>query len=210
MTGLITAAIVAALAGTPHCVGMCGGLVSAASEGGLVPYHLGRIGTYALLGALAGFAGRWIPGPSWLALVISGSLVVAMAASLAGLLPEPSLRLPGLSRLARWTHGRKGPTASLSLGVLNGLLPCGLLYGTLALPVASGSAAAGVVIMTVFGIGTAVPLTLTAASLRGLLQRHPRSRYVLAAVVLVSGLSGLSMRIPASDADPGCSLHDTP
>ena len=137
MTGLVLAAIGAALLGAPHCLGMCGGLAGAASQGGILPYQLGRIGTYAVLGAFAGFAGRWIPGPSWLATGISAVLLIGMALSLGGWLPEPRVAVPGLHRLGAVLRGRTGPLAALGLGVLNGLLPCGLLYATLALAVSA-------------------------------------------------------------------------
>ncbi|MCB9671816.1 MAG: sulfite exporter TauE/SafE family protein [Alphaproteobacteria bacterium] len=208
MTAFLVAVSLAAIAGTPHCVGMCGGFATAASESGMLPYQVGRIGTYAALGALAGAAGRWIPGPSWVSTVVGGVLVVGMAASLAGLLPEPRFQIPGLRAFGRLLHGRSGPVAALALGVLNGLLPCGLLYGALALPVAAGDAASGAILMTVFGLWTAIPLLLAATGLRQLLQRTPSARRALAGVVLISGLAGLAMRLPtgevSADGEPLC------
>lgn len=193
MEGFLLAVSLAALAGTPHCIGMCGGFAVAASGGGQVPYHVGRIGTYAVLGAIAGGFGRWMPGPSWLVSAISALLVIGMAASLAGWVPEPSFKLPGLHLLGRFVKGRSGPSASLALGVLNGLLPCGLLYGTLALPVASGDALSGALLMVVFGLWTSGPLALAVRGLRGWTERRG-ARQVLALVVLISGLAGLAFR----------------
>lgn len=204
MTGFLVAVSLAALAGTPHCVGMCGGFATAATQGGHLPYQAGRITTYMALGAIAGAAGRWIPGPSWVTTAVSAVLVVGMAASMAGLLPEPRVGIPGLARAARLLNGRSGPAVSFLLGVLNGLLPCGLLYGVLAFPVASGDALSGAALMAVFGLWTALPLTFAAKGLRRLLYGRPAFRRALAALVLVSGLGGLAMRSPdlhAADAD---------
>lgn len=198
--GFLFAVSLAALAGAPHCVGMCGGFAAAASQTGSLPYHLGRVGTYAVLGALAGAFGRWIPGPSWVATTFSAVLVVGMAASLAGWIPEPKVAVPGLATLGRFARERSAPVASLLLGVMNGLLPCGLLYGTLALPVASGEALSGALIMVVFGFWTAAPLTLASTGLRRLLERRPAARKVMAFVVLVSGLAGLALRVPEAEA----------
>lgn len=193
--GLLIAVSLSALAGAPHCVGMCGGFATAASRTGTLPYHVGRVGTYALLGAVAGAFGRWIPGPNWLATAISAGLVVGMAASLAGWVPEPRLQVPGLASLGRFARTRSAPVASLLLGVMNGLLPCGLLYGTLALPVAAGDALSGALLMTVFGLWTAAPLSLASIGLRRLLQRRPDARRLMALVVLVAGLAGLAHRV---------------
>lgn len=208
MTGLLLAALGAAALGAPHCLGMCGGLAGAGSQGGLLPYQLGRIGTYTALGAFAGLAGRWIPGPSWLATVVSGALLVGMALALGGWLPEPRFTLPGLHRFGALLRGRTGPVAALGLGVLNGLLPCGLLYATLALAVSAGTALGGATVMGVFGLATAIPLTLAVGGLRRFAAERPRVRQGLAALVLVSGLAGLSMRAPSGevpeDGAPAC------
>ena len=61
----LIAAFVAGLLGSVHCVGMCGAFASscARTRGGLAAWHLGRVGTYALLGALAGSVGRLLPDP---------------------------------------------------------------------------------------------------------------------------------------------------
>lgn len=206
MTALALAAVMAAVMGTPHCLGMCGGLAVAAGRGSTVGYTLGRVGVYALLGALAGAFGRWIPGPSWVSTTVSVVLVLAMAGSMAGWLPDPTVRLPGLGRMASMLRGRSGPIASVGLGVLNGLLPCGLLYGTLALPVASGSALSGAALMTLFGLVTALPLTFASRGFHRLFERMPRARPVFALLIALFALGGLAKRAPT----PGAAPSDVP
>ncbi len=198
MTGYAVAISLLALAGAPHCLGMCGGFAAAAAEhpGGSSLYTLGRIGTYMVLGAIAGVAGRWIPGPSWVATTVGAIWIGFMAASLGGWVPEPRIRLPGLALLATALRGRSGLFASFGLGVLNGLLPCGLLYGALALPVAARGALEGALLMGLFGIWTTLPLSLAASAFREVLRQRPRLRPWLALLVLVSGLAGLGMRAP--------------
>ena len=60
MIGFLSAAFVAGLVGSPHCVGMCGGFAVLCGErvSDTLLWHLGRMTTYALLGALAGAFGR--------------------------------------------------------------------------------------------------------------------------------------------------------
>jgi sulfite exporter TauE/SafE len=204
VTAAFGAVALAALAGTPHCMGMCGALAIAGGSGRDWPfYHLGRIGTYAVLGALAGGFGAAIPGPPWLATSVSAVLLVGFAASLVGWVPEPRVAIPGLARAGAWFTRRKGPLARLGFGVVNGLLPCGLLYATLALPVSSGSAAVGAAMMMLFGAITAIPLTAASWGLRKVLN-GPRVRYLLAALVFLGGLYSLAGRgdwfAPAADA----------
>ena len=211
MTSFI-AVTVAAAAGAPHCLGMCGALAcSASSKGGIVPYHLGRVLVYALLGAVAGGLGDVIPGPSWLATALSAVLLVGFSAALAGFVPEPKIKIPGLAKAGVALAKRRGPLARLGFGMVNGLLPCGLLYATLAIPVASGTALVGAGLMAWFGLLTALPLTAAAFGLRPLLQKRP-VRLVLAGSVLVLGLVNLSGRgaIAASVEEgttPPCHAH---
>lgn len=215
MTPWIASALVAAVAGSPHCVGMCGSLACAAGDRprDLVPYHLGRIGTYAALGAISGAAGKAVPGPAWVGTAIAATLLIGFAAALAGLVPEPKVALPGLSRAGAALAGRSGPAARFGFGVVNGLLPCGLVYATLAIPVAAADPVTGAAVMAVFGLGTVPALLVAALGLRKVLARSLAARRVLAAVVLVTGLGTLSFRAglfsdPGADPDvPPC--HQT-
>jgi hypothetical protein len=132
MFGFLSAAFVAGLVGSPHCIGMCGGF--AVLCGGRVTdtmfWHLGRLTSYATLGALAGAFGSLIPGPSWVAAVVSFGLMVWFAAALAGFVPEPRLVIPGLKRLGSAVAGNPAPYMRYAFGIVNGFLPCGLVYAT--------------------------------------------------------------------------------
>jgi sulfite exporter TauE/SafE len=213
--GSAAAVSVAAIAGTPHCIGMCGALATAGSrKGGWLPYQAGRIGVYAVLGALAGAFGAAIPGPGWVASAVSAVLLVAFAGSLAGVLPEPQALMtrftPRLAKAGAHFAKRSGFTARLGFGVVNGLLPCGLLYATLAVPVATGSALAGAGLMILFGVLTAAPLTAAAFGLRALI-RGRRTRILLAGLVLITGLSSLAGRggwLASEEEVPAC--HHSP
>lgn len=198
-------AAVAGIAGAPHCLGMCGALACAAGErpAHQLGYHLGRIGTYAALGALSGTIGQIVPGPPWVGTALAAVLLVGFAASLAGLLPEPRA-LPGLARLGAAFARRSDLGSRVALGVVNGLLPCGLVYATLSLAVAAADPVRGASVMVVFGACTVPALAVAAVGLRRAVLRSRAARRVLAAAVLIVGLATLGFRAGLfSDAPPG-------
>lgn len=190
MLSAISAAALAGLIGSPHCIGMCGSFALAC--GGKVSqtaaWHAGKIFTYASLGALAGLLGDSVPGPSWVATVVSAALVIWFAAGLAGLTPEPTLRIPGLTRLATRAATRGDLGSRFVFGMATGLLPCGLVYATLGIAVASGSPLTGAASMAAFGLGTAPALAAFGLGIRRVAAERPWTRRVLAVFVLVAGL----------------------
>ncbi|MDT8341383.1 MAG: sulfite exporter TauE/SafE family protein [Longimicrobiales bacterium] len=196
MPTTVVAAFIAGIVGSPHCIGMCGGFAVAcgAGRGGGAAWHLGRLATYATLGALAGAFGAAIPGPSWLPAVVSLPLMVWFSLVLAGVVKEPAVRIPGVTRLATRAASRRSVVGRFSLGLATGLLPCGLVYAALALPVASGSAGVGALAMVAFGAGTVPLLTAVTLGARTLAFRSIVFRRVLAAGVLLAGLGSIGMR----------------
>ena len=174
----LAAVFLAGLLGSAHCVGMCGGFVALLGVGGgpsvaarQAAYFGGKTLTYAAFGALAGAAGFALRESfSGLGGVVSVGLGLAMVgAGLAvcgvawgpggGATPLAARLAPVVGRLVR--SERRG--ALVLLGAVNGLLPCGLVYGMLAVAAASGSAAAGALTMAVFGLATVPALALVGA-----------------------------------------------
>lgn len=184
------AALVAGLFGSVHCVGMCGAFAASCTRarGGLAAWHIGRVGTYALLGAVAGALGAFLPGPPWLPAAIASALLVWFALALAGLVPEPHLVPPGLTGVGIRAANRPSTGAQLLFGVANGFLPCGLVYSALSIPVALASPTRGAFAMAAFGLGTVPALTVAALGLRRLVMATLWRRRLLAALVLASGL----------------------
>jgi sulfite exporter TauE/SafE len=84
--------------------------------------------------------------------------------------------------------------ARFGFGMATGLLPCGLVYATLAVPVASGSPAIGALSMAAFGVGTAPALTAVALGLRKVVMRDMRLRRLLAAGVFLATLWSIGVR----------------
>ncbi len=166
-----TAAFVAGLVTSLHCVGMCGPLSCALmpvrgdrSDAQTIStvYHVCRLTGYALLGALAGGMGRapllwlsqsalrWVP---WVLVVI----FVAIALRWDRYLPK----IPALGRFTWKLQGglrqQSRIRAAATLGLATPLLPCGPLYFIVALALISGSWLRGIEVMLAFGLGT-VPL----------------------------------------------------
>lgn len=203
---LLAGPVVAGLVGSPHCVGMCGGFAMAAGATGWrgqAAWTIGRLGTYATLGAIAGALGEALPGPGWVGTALAAVFLVAFSLKLAGVSPTsggPALR--GVIRAASTVAGRTDLLGRLAFGGLTGLLPCGLVYAALAFPLASGSAALGALTMVAFGLGTTPALSVAAVGLRTLASRSLRTRRLVAAAVLVLGLAGLGLRSAPSLAHP--------
>ena len=184
--GLLTSLLMAGLVGSAtHCVGMCGPFVLGqtvarlearpATEmrefhrlagAALVPYHLGRMTTYAGLGAgAAALAGGVIDmtGLKWLSAAL---LVLAALFFLGYAVTRLRVSLPWLSsggeswwsrrigRFVRPLFDRPVGLRGYALGLALGFLPCGLLYGALAGAAASGGALSGALAMAAFAAGT--------------------------------------------------------
>jgi sulfite exporter TauE/SafE len=185
------AALLAGLAGSGHCLGMCGGISAALAGGGRGPAWLnalllstGRIASYALAGAIAGTGGALLGrGLDLLRLGQTlrlgfGLLLVAVGLTLA-------LRWRGLQRIealggrvwACLAPALKGllpprhPAQALLAGALWGWLPCGLVYSMLTLALASGDPARGALVMTGFGLGTLPAVVGAGSAAAGALRR---------------------------------------
>lgn len=206
---LLIAALTSGLVGLPHCAAMCGGLVTAVPGGPLARagWHGGRLATYAGLGAAAGSAGGILPGPGWGVTVVAGAMLVWFAARLAGLGPA---RLPTPRWLGRagGQVRRLGPLAPVGFGLLSGLLPCGLVYAALALPLAAAAPLPGALLMVAFGLGTVPGLALAAGAVQRLARSRPWTRRALALGVLVAGGLALGVRQPVATAGEPPTCHE--
>jgi len=218
------------LVGSLHCVAMCGPLVAlikrsgmagrTAADGSSRPrrawaigaiYHGSRVLTYALLGLIAGVAGRLtlVAGVgSWLS-IVSGAILVAAAAGVwpwSAAIARPLL-VPIGRAFQRATAGidRTPRTSAAVAGGLNALLPCGMVYTALVAAMALGDPLSAALFMMSFGAGT-VPL-VAAVWLSVIPSRrdgHPRLRRFLTPVSLA--LVGLLLigrgMMPSPDGGP--------
>lgn len=208
---LLAATFLAGLAGSPHCAGMCGPFAASCAKSvqHALAYHAGRLFTYGALGAAAGLLGSTLPLPTTALAWLAALLTVVFAASLAGLIHLPAIPVPGVSRLASAALRRTDAPGALVLGATSALLPCGLVYTALAVPIVLEDPALGAAAMVAFGAGTTPLLAASSLGLRRLASHRPWTRRVLAAVVLASGLYTVAMRntlAPAEQAvgEPVC------
>jgi hypothetical protein len=188
------------LGGLGHCAGMCGPLVAAVSLAagpragarGALPVHLlynaGRVTTYGFAGMVMGLTGSFVNVAGRLAglqdavAVLAGGLMILMGLGAAGVAPfarRVEERLAGrLFAAARGLLEDGGRGRAYALGLLLGLLPCGLSYSIFMGAAATGSPVRGALFALAFGLGTALPLlllggatALLSARARGLLYR---------------------------------------
>ena len=207
-------ALILGLVGSLHCAGMCGPLALALPPAGKtafaclvgrLAYHLGRILTYALLGILFGILGRtlFLAGiQRWVSIALGVALLAGLIASRKRVWWRPVNRLVDtlqgrMSSLLR----QRSILSLITLGLLNGLLPCGLVYVAGTAATATGGLLSSVTYMAAFGLGT-LPLML-AISLSGRLIPVPLrlklARLIPVSVFLVASLlilRGLSLGIP--------------
>jgi len=233
----LSAILLASFLGSPHCAGMCGGFAAFYSGKtdrpvfSHIAYSTGRLCTYLVFGTAAGFAGK--------SLDIAGSLAgfQRISAVLMGLL----LIYWGLRELFRLRRGADGTTAanrllfqrvsgllgrylteennsnwvlrSFLIGLLSTFLPCGFLYGFVAVAAASGSPLSGILVMTVFWLGT-LPVMLGVGGLTKVIA-SPLRRWVpqfTSLLLVAAGLFALSTHsrllvAPAHEAAPHCPHH---
>lgn len=228
-------AILLGLVGSLHCAGMCGPLAialplqtstpkpgnissSAAFLLGRFAYNGGRIITYCLIGVIFGLAGKTflMAGvQQWLSIALGIALLAGLFASRRLALWQPvtalveTLKHP-MARLLR----QRSLTSLGILGLLNGFLPCGLVYVAAAGATATGGIFSGAQYMALFGLGT-VPMML-GISLSGRLMPFswrlklqkaiPVSVFLLAALLILRGMElGIPYLSPVlSPGQPSC------
>ncbi|HUL70103.1 MAG TPA: sulfite exporter TauE/SafE family protein [Gemmatimonadales bacterium] len=197
------AAWLSGLLGSVHCTAMCGGFATVCSRetGGLPAWHAGRIVAYMGLGTLGGLLGSALPGQAWLPALLATLFLVWFTAAFAGLVPEPRLSPPRLTRAGAHALAARSFGAHFGFGLLNGLLPCGLVYSGLALSAGLASPWEGAGAMAAFGLGTVPALSLGVLGLRWVVLAEPRRRRLLALLVLVTGCWAIWARTALPNPD---------
>lgn len=225
-------AFVAGLLGSTHCVAMCGGLATALSTfrgpqaQGWQPllYQLGRVLGYGMGGGIVGgigaVAGMAFEASRWGELLRLGTAIVIVYLGLNIAFGANSrgrwLRFP--ERWGAFLWRRFAPAArarlptqpalrALTLGLLWGWLPCGLVYSVLMVAALAGSAVGGSATMMAFGLGTLpAMLGLSYAGVRLAPGQGTLSR-LLGAILVACGLWTASMPIAALS---GTHQHGSP
>ena len=218
--------------GSAHCAGMCGPLVLALPHwgrgqgsflAGRLLYNFGRIVTYALMGAVFGLLGQGVAFAGlqrWVSLVLGTIILVGVIVS-----PRFANRIPvtnGVSWL-KATLGnllqRRAMPAMFGIGLMNGLLPCGLVYVACAAATSTGDFLSGMRYMVAFGLGT-LPMLLAISLLGTKLQfalRFKVQRLIPASLLIVGlllllrgmalGIPYVSPKLPAQPTTSAVSCH---
>ncbi|HFS85134.1 MAG TPA: sulfite exporter TauE/SafE family protein [Epsilonproteobacteria bacterium] len=159
-----------------HCIGMCGGIVVAYSSTKIdqqsnylkqtsqhLAYNFGRVATYAILGAMFGLLGRAIaftPNTKGVLFLLTGILMILAGLSLIGNLKFLNSAEFSISN-NRWYQNNfrklissKTYSSFFMLGMLNGIIPCGLVYSFAIFAASTASPLWGALVMAIFGLAT--------------------------------------------------------
>ena len=213
----IIAALTMGFLGSFHCIGMCGPIAlalpvghfsSGAKVAAILLYNLGRVITYAVFGVLFGLIGQGfaLAGFQQIMSVVIGSILLIVVlfpyswsqkmgiAKWNGLVNKVKMKLGLLFKQCSFS-------ALFSIGLLNGLLPCGLVYMAIAGSVAVADAAKGSLFMALFGLGT-IPAMFTVTIVKDFISLNVRNKIQKAVPVFVGVMAlllilrGLNLGIP--------------
>jgi sulfite exporter TauE/SafE len=191
--------LAASALGSLHCVAMCGPLASIGSLRLGLLHSLGRLVTYATLGAAAGAVGNAVNVAGHLAsvqrtaMLVSGVMIIAIAIAPA-IRRDASRSLFGRG-LVRIRSKRSARTRAALMGMLTGLLPCGWLWAFVVTAGGTGHVLGGLSVMVFFWLGT-VPAMVGLLGFLGPAIGRLRARMpAITAVALIAiGLGTLALR----------------
>jgi len=214
--------------GSAHCAGMCGPLALALPHwgrgqssflAGRLLYNFGRIITYALMGGVFGLLGQGVAFAGlqrWVSLLLGGGILIGVLVS-----PRFANRVP-VARSVNWLKAtlgnllqRRAMPAMFGIGLVNGLLPCGLVYVACAAATSTGDVLSGMRYMIAFGLGT-LPMLLAISllgtklsfALRFRVQRLiPVSLMIVGMLLLLRGMAlGIPYVSPKLPAQPNATV----
>lgn len=221
---MLYTALIFGLLGSFHCVGMCGPIAfllpvdrtnNFKKLGQIFLYHFGRIVAYSILGLVFGLVGKSL---NLFGFQQQLSIAIGVLMLLVIFLPQKTFNKYNFSKpvfkiisKVKSALGKelkkKTPDTFLTIGFLNGFLPCGLVYMAVFGAIASGNALQGSLYMALFGLGT-IPLMTTAIYLGNFLngQVRQRIRRAIPIFIIIIGclfiIRGLGLGIPYISPKP--------
>ncbi|MDJ0765521.1 MAG: sulfite exporter TauE/SafE family protein [Myxococcota bacterium] len=200
--------------GTGHCIGMCGPLVLAilAPKPGMAPhltFHTGRVLTYTIIGCLAGALGGLVLDPAMTHIQVGFSLFAAVVLFGFGLvrlgaIPEPRLmaiatptRIPGFGKLINRVGHANHPLLMFPIGMMMGLLPCGLSYAAFTKALAAGHPVTGALMVLMFGLGTVPGLLVMGTVASQVAIKYRRLSDILSSLLMI----GMAISLGATSLD---------
>ena len=221
---MLYSAFILGLLGSLHCVGMCGPIAfmlpvdrsnSFKKISQISIYHIGRLISYSLIGLVFGLVGKslYIFGMQQQLSIAVGILMIILVIIPYKTIGKYNLSKP-LNRLISKVKSSLGSALKkktadtfLTIGFLNGVLPCGLVYMAVFGAIATGSLLEGSIYMILFGLGT-IPLMTCAIYLGKFLNQTIKQRIqkAIPVFVVIIGvlfiLRGLGLGIPYISPSP--------
>ena len=215
---MLYSAFIFGLISSFHCVGMCGPIAmmlpvdrnnEAKKVTQIITYHLGKLSAYGILGVVFGILGRsfYLAGMQQQLSIIVGVLMIVVALVPEKVFAKYNFSKPVYKIISKVKSNlgqqfkNKSYKSLFTIGLLNGFLPCGMVYVAIFGAIAMQSISLGIAYMLLFGIGTIPMLTaviyitnLISFSMRGTLQK------IIPVVAVVIGIlfiiRGLGLDIP--------------
>lgn len=215
---MLWSALIFGLLGSFHCVGMCGPIAfmlpidrtnSYKKIIQIFTYHLGRILAYSLIGLFFGLVGKslYIFGIQQQLSIAIGVLMILVVLIPTQILNNYNFSKPIYKLISKVKSSlgqalkKKTADTFLTIGFLNGFLPCGLVYMAVFASITTQNAVQGSLYMALFGLGT-IPLMTSAIYLGKFLNQTVKQRIqkAIPVFVIVIGLlfilRGLGLGIP--------------
>ena len=215
---MLFSAFILGLLGSLHCVGMCGPIAfmlpvdrsnSFKKVSQIAIYHFGRLLSYSLIGLVFGLLGKsfYLFGIQQQLSIIIGILMIIIVILPHKVIGKYNLSKPLYRIISKVKSSlgkalkKKTADTFLTIGFLNGFLPCGLVYMAVFGSIATGSLLEGSLYMILFGLGT-IPLMTTAIYLGKFLNSTIKQRIqkAIPVIVVIIGvlfiLRGLGLGIP--------------
>ena len=230
---MLYSAFIFGLISSLHCIGMCGPIAlmipvdrtnPAKKTTQIITYHLGRLTAYALIGLVFGLVGK---GFFLAGIQQRLSVFIGVAMIITILTPErvlanynfskPVYRLISKIKSSLGKQFKNKSYQSLfTIGLLNGFLPCGMVYVALFGAIAMQNVSFGILYMLLFGIGT-IPMMSSVTYLNSIMTVSFRNKiqkvipYVGVIIGILFILRGLGLGIPyVSPANMSLFIQETP
>lgn len=215
---MLLSALLFGLISSFHCIGMCGPIAMmlpvernnpAKKVTQIITYHLGRLAAYGAIGLVFGLIGKgfFLAGIQQQLSIFIGLMMILVI-----LIPErifaqynfskPVFKLISKVKTALGSQFKNKSYKSLfTIGLLNGLLPCGMVYVALFGAIAMQNASLGVLYMVLFGLGT-IPMMSAVVYIQSFITISVRNKiqkaipYVAVCIGVLFVLRGLGLGIP--------------
>ncbi len=215
---MLLSAFIFGLVSSLHCIGMCGPIAMmlpvdqhnpAKKVIQILMYHSGRLMAYATLGLVFGMLGKglYLAGLQQQMSIIAGILMIVIVLVPEKILARYNFSKPVYRLLSKIKSSlgnqfkKKSYTALFTIGLLNGFLPCGLVYAALFGAIAMQSESLGVVYMLLYGLGT-IPMMSTVVYASNWISQPIRNKigkiipYVAVCIGMLFIFRGLGLGIP--------------